>query len=236
MSHSSVSVAVFWLLLLNLCQLLRYQVPVCPHCLIQRLLFFELWLCFHVLFLEFCYEIVSQLYFITGIEIFGLCWGSLERVCIPFFFERSDLLVEFLDFFLLTEKFILFFLEDFFLVDNLFIDFFVVSLWPLKFLFVHISISFKFFNKTFVFGWIFLLFVDFSLELHQTHVNWLLEFLYLLLFIFEGHDFLLNGWESFPQRLLFWQFPRHFFPETLKLFVLLPGEFLHRCIDFFNLA
>lgn len=156
------------------------------------MLLLEFWLSLHILFLELSNKIISQFNLVSCIKIFSFSWCCLKRICISLFLKCSDLLIEFLNLFLLSKKLILFLFKNFFFIDNFLINLFIVCLWSLELFFIHVSISFKLLNKAFVFGWAFLFLIDLSFELHKTHVDRLFKFLDFLSLEFESSDFLLN--------------------------------------------
>ena len=135
------------------------------------MLLFQLSFSLYVLLLELCYEIISQLHLISWVKIFCLSWGSLKRVRVSFFLKDNNLFVEFFDLLLLTKQFILFFLDQFFLAKDLFDYFFIICFWPFELFFIHISISFQFFNKAFIFSLTFLLIIQLTFQLSQSFTN-----------------------------------------------------------------
>ena len=92
----------------------------------------------------------------------------MEGVGVSFLFESNDALVQLLNFFLLAEQLILFFLDLLLFVQDLLEDLLVAELSPLHFFLVHIPLSLQLLDEGAVLSLAFFLLVQLVLELSQA--------------------------------------------------------------------
>ena len=159
MSYSLVSVIVFFLLLMNLCQFFCHKISVRSNGFIERLLFFQFGFSLNILFLKFCNEIIPELDLIPRIKVFCFSWSGLERVRISLLFKHNNFPIKLFNFFLLSKKFIFLLFYELFLAENVFKHLFVAGLRTLKLFFIHISVSLQFFNERTILSLTFLLII-----------------------------------------------------------------------------